>query len=87
MAWKRFAEQGCSSGQHTAEEQIVQRIGCRKLEKEVRGEWCKARSRQTRNPPRSDNFDVRLKAIEGKFETNLIVALARATMRDETTTR
>jgi hypothetical protein len=80
MVGKRFAEQGCFSGQHTAEEQIVQRIGCKKLEKNVSMERSKSQSRQTRNPPRSNNFDVRFKAIEGKFETNLIVALARAAM-------
>ena len=87
MAWKRSAEQGCPSGQHTAEEQTVQRIGCRRLEKEVNRETCKTQTRQTGNPPRSNNFDVRLEAIEGKFETNLVVALAGATVRDKTTTR
>ncbi len=80
MAGQPFAEQGCPSRWHIAEGQIVQRIGCKKLEKEVSGGRSKARSRQTRDPPRSNDFNVRFKAIEGKFETNLIVALARATM-------
>ena len=87
MAWKRFAGQGCPSEQHIAEEQTGPRIGCRKLEKEVNGETCKSQNLQTGNPPRSNNFNVGLKAIKRKFETNLIVALARATVRDETRKR
>lgn len=80
MVGQPFAEQGCSSGRRTAEGQIVQRIGCKKLEKEVSEGRSKARSRQTRDPPWGNDFNVGFKAIEGKFETNLIVALARATM-------
>lgn len=80
MAEQLFAGQGCSSGRHTAKEQIVQQIGCKKLEKEVSGGASKMGSRHTRDPPRSNNFNIRFKAIEGKFETNLIVALARAPM-------
>lgn len=41
MAGQLFAEQGCSFGRRTAEEQIVQRIDCKKLEKEVSGEGIK----------------------------------------------
>ena len=80
MAGQLFAEQGCSSGRRTAKGQTVQQIDCKKLQKEVSGEGSKTGSRHTRDPPRSNHFDVRLKAIEGKLETNLVVALAGATM-------
>jgi hypothetical protein len=34
--------------------------------------------------PGSNDFDVRLKTVEGELEPNLVVAFASATVRDET---
>ena len=36
----------------------------------------------TRNAPRGDDLDVGLQAIEGELETDLVVALAGAAVRD-----
>ena len=45
----------------------------------------KAHASHTRDTPGSDDLDVGLEAVERKLETNLVVALARAAMRDEVT--
>lgn len=38
---------------------------------------------RTRDPPGRDDLDVRLKAIKGELEPDLIIALAGAAMRDK----
>lgn len=38
---------------------------------------------RTWNSPRSDDFDVGLEAVESKLETDLVVTLTGAAMRDK----
>lgn len=42
------------------------------------------KNRLTRKTPGSNDFDIGLEAVEGELKPNLVIALAGASMRNET---